>query len=121
MMPMQVQRQDLPLADSCLTKVTSFLNEKSDHFSALSCWVNDELEYRSVCDALIAAFLPHMVQDIVAFYDGDGPNLRGIYSQRFIAKLDAVLLRFLKHSYQLFCDERSMRLLFPHLTKENEA
>lgn len=89
---------------SVLTRCEAFLDE-GDHQQAIGLLsVEDTTAYRSVIDFVLVAVLPQFLPDVVAYYEGTGPQLREKYSEGQIDRIDRFVVRVLRNAYRLSKD-----------------
>lgn len=92
---------------SVLTETESFLREDSDHMHALVFFARGKKasRYRSWMDFLLCETFSHFRKPCFKFYRDRGPALRDM-PEISIRAYDALLLRFMRHAYTLYTEER---------------
>lgn len=105
-------RQELALtggmSQTVLPRVEEWLQQSSDHQSALNHLGNGRLSdrYHSVIDSLFCKTFPEWESSAQAFYADKGPPLRDLASPAELDIYQYALIRVLEVAYELMCQKR---------------
>lgn len=95
-------------SSSIFPLVENWLQETTDHWNALRAISSRKSDpgYRSVVDFLVVGVCPELCDPCMRFYDGGGPALRDLVTERRRSYIERRALCFLEVAYAAFCEKR---------------